>query len=355
MKSDDSNYLRIEVGSKYYIVRLGRFGDRLEAQKVLEKVKSFVPDAFILKETDFDRAEVLIYYDSDGKPSSILRKNYTVQTGPFAVQAEAQRKFDSISHTFPGNDLEKLRIIKEGDSFLVRAGMYQNRTSADKFLKRMSEFFPDAVIVETRINDEKVITSYSVSAPSNIQVMEKDGLPPESASITTSQPVKMIPTEKEDLINNILNEVSDLFYRQEYAQAAELLKKSLARWPDEPDLHAWYGATLLDSGYPDEAFKEYRKAADLMPNVPDFHSGIGHSLLDIHVDRAKKSVEAFRKALTMDPNNISALEGLGIVYVSIDKKYLATQIYHRLRGLDPAAAERLNQFIVWGLDWGNIE
>lgn len=271
------------------------------------------------------------------------------------MQAEAQRKLDSIFRTLLGNDLDKLRIIKEGDFFLVRVGMYANRTPADKFLKKMSEFFPDAVIVETRINDEKVITGYSVATPSKIQVKEKDSLPAEGASITTSQPVKMIPTEKEELINNILNEVSDYFYRQEYAQAAELLQKGLARWPDEPDLHAWYGATLLDSGFPDEAFKEYRKAADLMPNVPDFHSGIGHSLLDIHVDRAKKSVEAFRKALTMDPNNVSALEGLGIVYVSIDKKYLATQIYYRLRGLDPAAAERLNQFIVWGLDWGNIE
>jgi len=85
--------------------------------------------------------------------------------------------------------------------------------------------------------------------------------------------------------------------------------------------------------------------------VPEFHAGMGHSLLNIYMDRARDSIASFQKALEIDPNNVSALEGLGFVYASIGKKDQAEAIHQQLLQLDPGAAARLNQAIVNGVDW----
>jgi tetratricopeptide (TPR) repeat protein len=158
--------------------------------------------------------------------------------------------------------------------------------------------------------------------------------------------------EKERAIDSLIESADNYLNTAEYGKAAEILRKGIAQWPDNPDLYALYGETLLYLGYPEKALEKYKKATKLSPDVPDFHAGVGYSLLNIYLDRAKASIEAFKKALEIDPDNINALEGLGIVYASIDRKDLATDIYYRLKELDPDAAERLNNVIQNGIDWG---
>jgi Flp pilus assembly protein TadD len=88
-----------------------------------------------------------------------------------------------------------------------------------------------------------------------------------------------------------------------------------------------------------------------MPNAPEYHAGSGFSLLNIYVDRAKQSMEAFEKALALDPHNVDALEGLGIVYASTGQRAQAEGLHERLRQLDGDAAARLSEYIRWGIDW----
>jgi tetratricopeptide (TPR) repeat protein len=103
---------------------------------------------------------------------------------------------------------------------------------------------------------------------------------------------------------------------------------------------------------PDKAYDYYKKAAEISPDVPLYHTGAGVSLLGVYMEKAKASIDAFQKALQLDPNNVAALEGLGTVYVSIDRKNLARELHGRLKELDAGAAQRLNEMILYGVDWG---
>jgi tetratricopeptide (TPR) repeat protein len=130
-----------------------------------------------------------------------------------------------------------------------------------------------------------------------------------------------------------------------------MLREGIAKWPDNADLYAWYGATLLNMKNPENALEQYRKAVKMSPHMPDYHAGVGVSLLNIYMDRAKESIDAFKKALEIDPNNVSAIEGLGFVYASIGKKELAMEMYNRLIPIDQAASNRLYQAIIQGINW----
>jgi tetratricopeptide (TPR) repeat protein len=281
LNENDRAFLRIEEGNKYFVVRLGRFKDIDIAKKVLETVKTLASDAFILKETDFEHAKVLIFYENDKKQA----KTYISQ-----------------------------RDTKVNENVIAK--------SPDEYRDDKAISMKDKIASPSARNDRLGVFSGE-------------------------------PADKKEF-NKLIDDVSNNFYNQEYGKAGELLRKGLARWPDDPNLHGWYGAILLSTGSPDKAYEEYQKAAELLPDVPEFHAGVGHSLLNIYIDRAQRSIAAFKKALALDPNNVSALEGLGIIYVSIDKKHLAREIYDRLQKIDQNAAERLNQFILWGLDWGDI-
>jgi tetratricopeptide (TPR) repeat protein len=274
LTKDEREHLRIEEGSKYYIVRLGRFQDIASAEKVLKTVKKIADDAFILEETDFENSKIVIVYEQDG----------------------SQKK---VADTVERSRVEKVTVPSV-------------KPLSDEEQMQAEEMTLEKGFLEEQKNDR-------------------------------------------ELIDRLIDEVSIHYSNQDYKKAAEIAREGLKDWPDEPDLLAWYGATLLDLGFPDKAYEQYKKAVKLLPEEPEFHAGIGHSLLDIYVDRAKQSVDAFKKALEIEPDNISALEGLGIVYVSIDKENLAREIYHRLKEIDNDAAERLNQFIVWGIDWGVVK
>ncbi|OGW25512.1 MAG: hypothetical protein A2X59_04960 [Nitrospirae bacterium GWC2_42_7] len=282
LTEDEKNGLRIEEGSKYYIVRFGKFNNAVEAEKVLKKVKAIASDAFMLKVTDVEGVKILKSYD------------------------------DKDQQQAKSNLPEKFATKLDG--------------GANKIISPNS----------TSNNNEVADDNMEPGVDDTLEDLQADEDP-------------------DDPRNKLLEDVSIQFDNKDYKKASELLKKGLEKWPNDPDLHAWYGATLLDSGSPEKAYREYRKAAELMPDVPDFHAGMGHSLLDSYIDRAKNSVTAFKKALEIDPDNVSALEGLGIVYVSMGKKFLAAEIYQHLKEIDSEAAERLNEFIIWGLEWGEMK
>ncbi len=288
---------------------------------------------------------------------------FTIQTGTYSLYAleYAGKQFNFLSSKLNENDRIYLRIEEGEKYYIVRLGMFERFTSAVKVLDTVKSLVPDAFILrETDFEDVKVLISYEnhiyenpdKTSLSETPVAEKKQVPVEDVAVN-NVPLKPEQIIQEESINNLIDEVAEYYYKQQYGKATKLVRKGLAEWPENPDLHAWYGATLLDMGFPEKAHKEYSKAVKLLPDVPEFHAGVGYSLLDIYIDRAKQSVKAFKKALEIDPYNVSALEGLGIIYVSIDKKHLATEIYDRLKDIDQDAAERLNEYITWGLDWGD--
>jgi tetratricopeptide (TPR) repeat protein len=203
-------------------------------------------------------------------------------------------------------------------------------------------------ILKGYIEDERILRLYGATSLPETLASEK--------SLAGKEEEKEVPQkgstpEKKESIDSLFNDVSSQYYNQQYGKAAEILREGISKYPDNADLYAWYGATLLNMNIPDKAYEQYRKAAELSPDVADFHAGEGLSLLNGYMDRVKGSIEAFKKALAIDPHNVGALEGLGFVYTSIGKKDLATEIYYRLAPLDRNAATRLSDAINNGINW----
>lgn len=343
--------VRIEEGSRYYIVRVGRFRDMASAEEVFGTVKTLAEDAFILKDTDSGQAKVLRIAGSGETPLTSPDESYALQTGKFQQYEHAREKFDFLIRTLVPRDSENLRIIVSGDFYRIRIGRFPTSAAAEELQGRIRDSLSVTNLVKVNTREEKIVDQH----PPAQAVTSSPGMQQEEASaapVTPQQPAVQ-KTGESEILHKLFLDLSTYYSRQEYGKAAEMVRKGLARWPDNPDLHAWYGAALLATGFPDKAYEAYRKAAALQPDVPEYHSGEGHSLLDIHIERARSSVDSFRKALTIDPNNVSALEGLGILYVSTGRRYLAAEVYEHLKQLDQNAAERLNQFILYGLDWGD--
>ncbi|MFW9805092.1 MAG: SPOR domain-containing protein [Candidatus Thorarchaeota archaeon] len=350
LKEEDRAYLRIEEGTKYYIVRTGRIKDGSEAIALRERVKEFVPDAIIVTQKNFrDIKIVRLYKKKEPKSEPVLTEYYTLQIGNFVTQEPAKEKFESLKKTLMEKQLKYLRIEKIGTDYSVRLGKFENFSRARDFQKSIGEAVADAIILKAFIKDEQLIEAYGYDAEDTMVITKSK----EASQDEFSENNKEVYTTSvnPEPVDNLITEISSYYDNDDYGKAAELLRKGLARWPDNPDLHAWYGATLLNMEFPEKAYEEYQKAVELSPDVPDFHAGIGYSLLDIYMDKARNSIAAFRKALEIDPDNVSALEGLGIVYVSIDQKDLATDVYNQLKDIDGEAADRLYQIIDSGLQW----
>ena len=349
LTEDDRDYLRIEKGTKYFILRIGRFKDVTRAVPLRERVKEIVPDAFVVKQDRFEDIKIVrLYKQTDQAP--VLEEYYTLQISNFITKEPAKEKFESLKKTLMEKQLKFLRIEMIDKDFSLRLGKFENFSLARDFQKSVGDTMSDAIILKAFIKDEQLIEVYgSDDLSDTIVISDRKQLTIDE--IAESNKEVYDTSVNPEPVDNLITEISSYYDNDDYGRAAELLRKGLARWPDNPDLHAWYGATLLNMEFPEKAYEQYQKAVELSPDVPDFHAGLGYSLLDIYMDKARNSIAAFRQALEIDPQNVRALEGLGIVYASIDQKDLATDVYYQLKEIDSEAADRLYQIIETGLEW----
>jgi len=355
LKENELSYLRIEEGTKYFIVRIGKFDTYDQAVPLLETLRNLVPDAFIVQQEDFTSIKYVEMYARDtqpGIPSSDqgLVEYYTVQLGNFLKLDQASEEFNSIAGKIAEDDAASLRVEKADRYFSVRVGRFETYSAARQFINRYTDNLPGASILKSSPKDEQVLIAYG--DPTLHAVITTEQTRPsiqQEESTRSEQDVEAERKKKE--LEDLFNDVSSQYYGEQYGKAAEILRRGIEKYPDNADLHAWYGATLLNMRFSDKALEEYKRAAEISPDVPEFHAGMGHSLLNIYMERARDSITSFQKALEIDPNNVSALEGLGFVYASIGKKDQAEAIHQQLLQLDQGAAARLNQAIVNGVDW----
>ncbi len=292
---------------------------------------------------------------------------YSIQTCAYtpASIAFAKSHFESLSDILDEKERDHLRIERGSKFLFVKVGKFDSYSEANILLEKIKETVSDAFILkEEGLKKNNIVQMYKQPSASKNAKEEKqisgkhspaaessdarDSKKPEYTVIITG---KNEPEEQKQRTELLLNDVSKQYYKGDYGKAADLLRLGIEQWPDNPDLYAWYGAALLNMKNPENALQQYRRAAEMSPDVSDYHSGAGVSLIYIYMDKAKESINAFKKALELDPKNVSALEGLGFVYVSIGKKDLANEIYNRLAAIDKEAAKRLYLSITRGINW----
>ncbi len=294
--------LRVERGAHYHTVRMGLFEKLTPARTVLEAVRKTVPDAFVLNEQP-ETAERIVWvyggYTTADRNLAVVGRN---DDKPLNSLSGAWK---ALANTLPQNPSARIVLFKQP----AHDGTAGAATPSPG---------EKTVTVEIRGDGDNAGGS---SAPD---------IPSPGISIASA---------------------AELVSEGRYDDALSVVRAALRRWPDDPELHAWYGSTLLALDQPEDALVYYRKAAELSPDSPEYPTAAGYSLMHMYRKNVEESLKSFENALALDPENSAALEGLAAVYVSVGDVERAQAVAEQLADIDPGAYKRVSELIEYGIDW----
>lgn len=108
------------------------------------------------------------------------------------------------------------------------------------------------------------------------------------------------------------------------AEAADALRRALAKWPDDALLHNNIGSALRAAGDAEGAFAEFRRACELAPDLAAAWYNLGKSLKVL--SRNAEAEDALRRALALAPAHVQArivrgdnLKALGRIKEAVDE------------------------------------
>jgi len=159
--------------------------------------------------------------------------------------------------------------------------------------------------------------------------------------------------------------LASVLYRYDWnwEEAERHFKRAIELKPDYAPAHQWYSAMLIALGRFDEAHAEVQRAHELEPFSLTISSDLGRHLYyarryeealaahrrtletdrnfaRAHIEtasvlaqtgRASEAVEEFRRALAPDPENVSALSGLGYAYGAAGRREEARKVAEQLK------------------------
>ncbi len=142
-----------------------------------------------------------------------------------------------------------------------------------------------------------------------------------AATVASLQPQteKAAPGEKPATLNGEIASAHALRVKGEYAEAAKSFGQLMLVAPDEPQIVAEYGKTLLQQG----------RADDAMPFL--------------------------RRALELQADDWSVYSAIGVAYDQLDDRAHARQAYMRALSLKPGAPQILNNMAVSRMLAGDLE
>ncbi len=99
---------------------------------------------------------------------------------------------------------------------------------------------------------------------------------------------------------------------QQFDEAREILTRLTGAEPD--NVRAWYQLGLIDNvvGQPERGVEAFRRAVELDPLDADSHYFLGTMLVGL--ERYDEAIESFEEAIRLDPFHVSAEYGLGSAY-----------------------------------------
>jgi tetratricopeptide (TPR) repeat protein len=121
------------------------------------------------------------------------------------------------------------------------------------------------------------------------------------------------------------------------ASAAAVFAKIAAGLGDTADVHMEFGRAYGESGYPDEAIQEFKKAIAKNRKLPFAHYSLGAAYLNRSGDSAFPIAEVeFRKELAIRPDDALSYPQLGRIAMSRHDYQEAEQDLNHAAKLDPA-------------------
>jgi len=124
------------------------------------------------------------------------------------------------------------------------------------------------------------------------------------------------------------------------AQAVDLYRRLVARWPKDASLYHDLAVAAGAAGMPDEASRAERAALALQPANADASNGLG--LLLVEQGKAAEAVSAFERAVQDDPSNATFWTNLGNARREAGDPARAEQAYQKALEQNPRSPDAAN-------------
>ncbi|UCH80893.1 MAG: tetratricopeptide repeat protein [Nitrospiraceae bacterium] len=265
---------------------------------------------------------------------------HTIQTNSYYSVSDAKRHFDAIVNSLVETQLEYLRIEKKGKFFTVRLGKFMDYSSARRFLQNIKSKLPNAIVMKTYLNKERIVELYSGSVKMNIEEPDIRSYPVTAHDEAKFKIISITDNEGSSVpLKEIIKNIEALIKKNDYADALGIIAAEIKEQPEHPALNAWFGMVLLKMDKPSESLKYLERATELSPNAPEFHNGLGYSYFLL--DRFDEAIGEFNKAISLHPGHFDALTGLCIAYIKNDNKEMAMDVYRKMNNLNKETSKQL--------------
>jgi tetratricopeptide (TPR) repeat protein len=296
-----------------------------------------------------------LYSYAEEKQPSI----YTIQIATYVTLERAQKQFQQLADKLDPHNRDYLRIERVKQYFPLRLGLFKGKMEANEFLLTVKSAIPSAIVVKSVFLDERIEQMYGLQKEAEEEKPLQTTLPKvedikprheSSPEVAAGKEPETAPvmTESESVSKDIPVEdkiaaINNLIYINDYESALEIIKNEIKEQPYHLELNALYGAVLLRTYRPKEAQQYLKKAVELSPSTPDYHNGLGYCYF--YLDEYGKAIESFKQAVSLEPDHIDALAGLGLIFARKGNKEESLNYYNRLKKLDTDSAEKLLKII----------
>ncbi|MCX6577608.1 MAG: protein kinase [Candidatus Aminicenantes bacterium] len=119
-----------------------------------------------------------------------------------------------------------------------------------------------------------------------------------------------------------------LNYRGEFRKAVEALEQAVKIDPKYASAFVLLGAAYAHLGYPLQSNRNYRRALELSDRLPEKDRLFVESMYYGQSEKTyDKSIEAYRRRLRLDPNDLNAARNFGIIYSALEQWDKALELY----------------------------
>ena len=282
LNKQEIDYLRIEKIGKFYAVRLGKFENHSDSEKLYRAVKTHISKAVIMKAYIKNERIIKLYTgsssdDKHGAKEEFLSSSIPEKIKPVATENSAKKiKTDLVTENIKNAEAHYDRGINLGTS-----GKHQEAIEA----------FKQAI----RINPDYAEIHYNLGVAHG-----KSGM---------------------------------------YKEAIEAYKQAIRINPDYSDAHTNLGVSYGRKGMYKEAIESYKQA--IKTNYENANVYINLGVAYGKSGMYKEAIDALSQAIKVNPDNAEAHYNLGFAYLMLNDKNSAINEYEILKNLDTEFANML--------------
>lgn len=118
----------------------------------------------------------------------------------------------------------------------------------------------------------------------------------------------------------------------EFAKAETLLNRAMVHKPDDPQLHAQMGQTLYKAGEYYDAISRYRRSLNIKETAQAY---LGLAECYKGTGETESQIQAYKNALRLEPDMVSALAGLAGIYFDREEYTEARKLYEKAVRIQP--------------------